>query len=161
MLQERSFVGDPYTVVPDNLAVLRQVLTTRTAAHTRLYRDAHESDQNELSYFIARDPENSREQVLARREQNRIDDDPTRGGHVEVMVSNVESFDLEYLDPTTKQWSRTWDTTQGAGQLNRLPSQVRITLSVKHPRDPSRTLNYGTRASVNMVWALNHAMYNP
>ena len=43
MLQERSFVGDPYTVVPDNLAVLRQVLTTRTAAHTRLYRDAHGS----------------------------------------------------------------------------------------------------------------------
>jgi len=130
-------------------------------SHQRLYRDAHESDQNELSYFIARDPENSRQQVLARREQNRIDDDPTRGGHVEVMVHDVESFDLEYLDPTTKQWVRSWDTTQGTGQLFRLPSQVRIILSVKHPRDPNRTLNYGTRASINMVWALNHAMYNP
>jgi general secretion pathway protein J len=130
-------------------------------SHQRLYRDAHESDQNELSYFIARDPENSREQVLARREQNRIDDDPTRGGHVEVMVSNVESLDLEYLDPTTKEWVRSWDTTQGTGQVNRLPSQVRITLRVPHHRDPSRTLTYGTRASVNMVWALNHAIYNP
>ena len=77
------------------------------------------------------------------------------------MVNNVESLDLEYLDPTTKEWVRSWDTTQGTGQVNRLPSQVRITLRVPHHRDPSRTLTYGTRASVNMVWALNHAIYNP
>ena len=130
-------------------------------SHQRLYRNAHESDQNELSYFVTRDPEDSRRQVLARREQNRIDDDPTRGGQVEIMVEDIHSFDLEYLDPTSKEWVRSWDTTQGTGQVNRLPSQVRITLEVPHHRDRNRTLTYGTRASLPMVWALNHASYNP
>ncbi|MCA9534909.1 MAG: prepilin-type N-terminal cleavage/methylation domain-containing protein [Myxococcales bacterium] len=130
-------------------------------SHQRLYRNAHESDQNELSYFVTRDPEDGRRQVLARREQNRIDDDPTRGGQVEIMVNDVTSFELEYLDPTSKQWVRSWDTTQGTGQVNRLPSQVRITLEVPHHRDRNRTLTYGTRASLPMVWALNHASYNP
>jgi general secretion pathway protein J len=130
-------------------------------SHQRLYRNAHESDQNELSYFVTRDPEDSHRQVLARREQNRIDDDPTRGGQVEIMVRDIESFELEYLDPTSKEWVRSWDTTQGTGQVNRLPSQVRIRLEVAHLRDRNRTYTYGTRASLPMVWALNHASYNP
>ena len=130
-------------------------------SHQRLYRDAHESDQNELSYFLTRNPEDGRHLVLARREQNRIDADPTRGGQVEVMVRDVESFELEYLDPLSKEWVRSWDTTQGTGQLNRLPSQVRIKLSVPHHRDRNRIITYGTRASLPMVWALNHANYNP
>ena len=130
-------------------------------SHQRLYRNAHESDQNELSYFMARDPEERGQYVLARREQNRIDDDPTRGGQVEIMVHDVEAFELDFLDPLSKEWVHGWDTTQGAGQPNRLPSQVRITLRVPHHRDRSRTLTFGTRASLPLVFGLNHAIYNP
>lgn len=41
MLQERSFVGDGYTVVEKNLPALQKALTSRAATHTKLYRDAH------------------------------------------------------------------------------------------------------------------------
>ena len=46
----------------------RDRLDFNSFSHRRLYRDAHESDQNELSYFLAPDPEDrSRGYVLARR----------------------------------------------------------------------------------------------
>lgn len=41
MLQEKSFIGDAYQVVPQNLAALRQALLTGQAAHTDLYSDAN------------------------------------------------------------------------------------------------------------------------
>ncbi|HEY8428334.1 MAG TPA: type II secretion system protein, partial [Sandaracinaceae bacterium] len=53
-------------------------------SHRRLYRDAHESDQNELSYFVTEHPERRGTLVLARREQNRIDDDPQTGGTIQI-----------------------------------------------------------------------------
>lgn len=130
-------------------------------SHQRLVRDSHESDQNELSYFLARHPDDPSIKVLARREQHRIDDDPTTGGNVMIMVENVEEFDLEYLDPTTGNWVRTWDSTQAAMQANRLPSQVKLTLTVPHPRKQRETLALGTRATIPLQFGLNHATYNP
>lgn len=131
-------------------------------SHQRLYRDAHESDQNELSYFVTRHPEDRSRRVLARREQNRIDDEPRQGGDVEVLLEDVEDFQLEYLDPISGEWLDTWDTTQGVtGQPNRLPAQVRILLEVPDPHRPRRTKTFGTRVSIPITWALNHAVYNP
>ena len=52
-------------------------------SHRKLFRDAHESDQNELGYFLTTDPEDSSREVLARREDNRIDVDPLKGGKIE------------------------------------------------------------------------------
>jgi general secretion pathway protein J len=130
-------------------------------SHQRLYRDAHESDQNEISYFVARDPEDASKRVLARREQNRIDDDPEHGGRIQILVEDVEAFDLEYLDPDSGEWSRTWDTNQIAMQPNRLPMQVKILLEVKDPRNPEETVTFGTRATIPIRYALNHALYNP
>lgn len=132
-------------------------------SHRRLQRNAHESDQNELSYFIASDPDPDHhgQRVLARREQNRIDDDPRHGGHVQILAHDVVGFDLQYLDPESGEWLRTWDTTQGAMQPNRLPSQVKILLTMRDPRHHGRTLTYGTRAEIRLVWGLNHATYNP
>ncbi|NOY92961.1 MAG: general secretion pathway protein GspJ [Deltaproteobacteria bacterium] len=132
-------------------------------SHRRLRRDAHESDQCELSYFVADDPDpdNRGQRVLARREQNRIDDDPQRGGHVQILAHDVVGFELEYLDPASGEWLRSWDTTQAAQQPNRLPSQVKILLTMRDPRHHGRTLTYGTRAELRLVWALNHSIYNP
>ncbi len=129
-------------------------------SHQRLYRDAHESDQNELSYFVMEDPDDSSKKVLVRREQNRIDDDPQHGGRIEVMVHDVTRFELSYLDPQSTEWVSTWDTTQAAGQPNRLPSQVKILLTL-HTPDGKHTVTYGTRAELPLTWALNHAIYNP
>ena len=128
-------------------------------SHQRLITDAHEGDQNELSYFITAHPDDSRIKVLARREQNRIDDDPQSGGSVRILVEDVEGLDLEYLDPTTNQWVRNWDTTQLTGQPNRLPTQVKITLTVPNPQRRGAELTFGTRANIAITHALNHAVY--
>lgn len=130
-------------------------------SHQRLYRDAHESDQNEVSYFVTRHPEHRDQRVLARREQNRVDDNPRSGGLVQILVEDVRDFQLEYLDPVSGEWQRTWDTTQAASQPNRLPTQVKIFLEVPDLRRPDRDRTFGTRASVQVIWGLNHAIYNP
>jgi general secretion pathway protein J len=94
----------------------------------RLDRDSHESDQAELSYFGSTNPEEQGVTDLVRRTSPRLDIDPQRGGRVEVVATDIDLFDLTYLDPMTGEWVETWDTTQATGQLGRLPLQVRILL---------------------------------
>lgn len=134
-------------------------------SHTPLYRDAKESDQNELSYFVARHPERSRELVLARREQARIDDQPTRGGRVQILLERLKGLEIEYLDPQDWEWQSTWNATPDGGtEANRLPAQVRITITMEAPAaDARRGRNkervFRTIAQPSLVWGLNHASY--
>lgn len=130
-------------------------------SHRRLYRDAHESDQNELGYFIAefRDEDGDEHQALVRREQNRIDDDFERGGQNAVLVEDVMEFELSYLDALSLEWRDTWDAS--GSEQNRLPAQVRIRLVVPQTQNERREEVYTTRAMVPINWALNHAVYNP
>lgn len=130
-------------------------------SHRRLYRDAHESDQNEIGYYMATDPEDSSIKVLARREQNLIDDDPEKGGRTQILIRDITGFELAFLEPMTGEWVTTWDTSQAAMQLNRLPSQVRIKVSIPGGRATSSTddLVFATRAELMMPYALNHAVY--
>jgi len=100
-------------------------------AHLRTEHDAHESDQAEVGYFVARDPDVDDKMDLVRREQTPIDLEPLRGGIVNVVCENVSDFHLRYLDPITAQWLTSWDTTQISGQPNRLPLEVEITLVVR------------------------------
>jgi general secretion pathway protein J len=130
-------------------------------SHRRLYRNARESDQNEISYFVTEHPDDPGVQVLARREQNRIDDDPRRGGKSQILVENVEEFNLEYFDPLLTDWVQTWNTEDVLAQPNRLPTQVRIRLVVKDPRRRGETQAFGTRVTLPLTYALNHASYNP
>jgi len=130
-------------------------------SHRRLYRNARESDQNEISYFVTEHPDEPGVQVLARREQNRIDSDPRRGGKSQILVENVEEFNLEYFDPLLSDWVQSWNTEDVLAQPNRLPSQVRIRLSTKDPRHRGKTETFGTRVTIPLTYALNHANYNP
>jgi general secretion pathway protein J len=130
-------------------------------SHRRLYRNARESDQNEISYFVTEHPDDPGVQVLARREQNRIDDNPRRGGKSQILVENVEEFNLEYFDPLLTDWVQTWDTEDVLAQPNRLPTQVRIRLTVADPRRRGQTHAFGTRVMIPLTYALNHANYNP
>jgi len=130
-------------------------------SHRRLYRNARESDQNEISYFVTQHPDDRDVQVLARREQNRIDEDPRRGGKSQILVENIEEFNLEYFDPLLSDWVQTWDTEDVLAQPNRLPTQIRILLSVKDPRRRGETQTFGTRVTIPLTYALNHANYKP
>lgn len=130
-------------------------------SHRKLFRDAHESDQNELGYFLTTDPEDSSRKVLARREDNRIDVDPLKGGKIEVFLDRVKDLNFRYYDPENNEWQDTWDTTQASGEPNRLPSQVEIKLDVEDLNNPTRTLTYVTRANIPIRFGLNHSTYNP
>ena len=87
----------------------RDRLDFTSFSHQRLYRNAHESDQNEISYFMTRHPEHPNQWVLARREQNRPDEDAEHGGNVEILIDDVRSLQIEYLEPGTYRWVREWD----------------------------------------------------
>jgi general secretion pathway protein J len=100
-------------------------------AHLRTDRDSHESDQAEVGYFAARDPNVADKMDLVRREQTPIDLDPLKGGIVNVVAEDIDQFDVHYLDPQTGQWVETWDSMQVTGQPNRLPLEVKITLVLK------------------------------
>jgi general secretion pathway protein J len=127
-------------------------------SHQRMFRDAKESDQNEISYFLTDAPDGEGK-VIARREQPRIDDHPEEGGRVEVMLEDVLEFNLEYLDSTSWQWVQSWDTSSGLGQANRLPVQVKVMITVPGVTDAREREVFGTRASLPLTWALNHAKY--
>lgn len=100
-------------------------------AHRRTERDAKESDQAEIGYFVVRDPDVQDKWDLVRREQTPIDTEPKKGGVVNVLAEDVESFSIKYLDPTTAQWLEQWDTQQITGQPQRLPLEVKVTLVLK------------------------------
>ncbi|MBI3202481.1 MAG: prepilin-type N-terminal cleavage/methylation domain-containing protein [Myxococcales bacterium] len=105
-----------------------------TFSNVRRDRDAHDSDQAEISYFGEADKKHSGQNHLVRRVSGRPDLKPERGGRVEVLATDIDLFDLEYLDPLTGQWTETWDTSQATGQLGRLPLQVRVILVLNEGR---------------------------
>jgi general secretion pathway protein J len=100
-------------------------------AHKRTERDAHESDQAEVGYFVVPDPAVTGKMDLVRREQTPIDYDPLKGGTINVVAEDVSEFDLRFLDPQTSQWVETWDSTQVSGQPNRLPLAISVRLVVR------------------------------
>lgn len=118
-------------------------------AHRRIEKDAKESDQAEIGFFVVKDPDVEDKMDLVRREQSPIDTDPKRGGVVNVLAENIEKLEFRYLDPMTSQWLETWDTTQLTGQLNRLPLEVRITLELKPVRN-TPPFRFTTRVMVAM-----------
>jgi general secretion pathway protein J len=102
-----------------------------TFAHRRVARDAKESDQAEVGYFVVRDPDHDDKMDLVRREQAPPDYEPKKGGVVNVLAEDVELFDVRFLDPLTSQWVESWDTLQATGQFNRLPLEIKVTLVLK------------------------------
>lgn len=128
-----------------------------TFSHRRLARHGHESDQCEISYFLARDPDVSGKYDLVRREDPTIDLDPDKGGTVLVVAEDVAEFGLSYFDPLTQLWTDSWDSSSSTGQLARLPSQVKITLVLNHgPGD--RPVRFQTKAPIEMQLPLSFAI---
>jgi len=123
-------------------------------AHLRLKRDAHESDQAELSYFLSRDPADGSTD-LVRRISKYIDDEPERGGIVQVMAENVSELQLRYLDPVTGEWLESWDSMQATSQPNRLPSQVAIVLTIED--DQGEPATFQTKVTLHMQLPISFA----
>lgn len=131
-------------------------------ANKRLDKDSHVSDQCELSYYSSPNPDGSSTNDLVRRIDTTIDLEPTKGGKVEVLATDIDMFDLQYLDAQTGQWQESWDTTQTTGQPDRLPLQVRIILvlngGARSTADRGRgTVRLVTKVGLNILQPLTFA----
>jgi general secretion pathway protein J len=126
-----------------------------TFAHRRVQADSKESDQAEVGYFVTKDPEKDGKNDLVRREQYPIDYDAKKGGVVNVIAEDVESFDIRFLDPLSGQWLESWDTTQAAtGQAGRLPYEVSITIVLANV-PPGVEKTYTTKVVIPMTQPLS------
>ena len=127
-------------------------------ANIRRDRDGHDSDQAEISYFGSPDPDRSGTIDLARRISSRPDLEPTKGGRVEILATDIDLFDLEYLDPTTDRFTETWDSTSTTGQPGRLPFLVRVTLVLNQGQ---RARSDSGRSRIRLVTTINLPIQKP
>lgn len=104
-------------------------------SHARRVRDARESDQNVLAYWVDTDPYDSSYQSLLRREKPRIDERTGEDllddaeAHTDVLCSRVHDVVFDYWDETDKEWDEEWDS-DSLERANKLPPRVRIKMTV-------------------------------
>ena len=128
--------------------------------HQRLYQDANEADTALVYYYAGRDRDDSRKQNLMRRETRRlsylkIDEQP---GEADIVCDDVIKLKLDYWDQRDKVWRDEWVTTALDGQPDRLPSKIRITLTVHDER--GKEVPFQTEVRVAMQEPLNNQPKN-
>lgn len=126
-------------------------------AHKRLYRDARESDQTEITIWGERDPENPDAWVLLHREGPRIDHEPDKDGVILPLAHGVKRLDVRFLDNLTNEWAEEWDSL-GVDTPNRLPRAVEILLVLlgpdpDHPDDDDRFIEHPFTTTVVLYYA--------
>jgi len=131
-------------------------------SHHRIYRDARECDQTELTYWGEMDPNDSGAYVLLHREAPRIDHEPDQDGVILPLAFGVKRLDFKYLDGNTNEWAEEWDS-QGVEQANRLPRAVRVILVVEGPsaqgRDETKEFTYATTVLLEYSSNLNKSAF--
>lgn len=109
-------------------------ITFSAFAHLRMRKDANESDQSVIQYFLQADPEDKDRAHLYRRESRRLTgdrpEDLERYFPAYVLVEDVVSFDVKYWNPQDMEWQDEWRTTQLDFQPDRLPPRLKIKLGV-------------------------------
>ena len=106
-----------------------------TLGHQRIYHNARECDQAEVTVWAERaEREQGEGYVLYHRESQRIDGKPDEDGRIWPLAYNVKSFDLRYLDGTRNEWVDEWDT-RSADTPYRLPRAVQVAMVLLAP-DP-------------------------
>ncbi len=116
--------------------------------NVRKYYNAKESDQCEVGYFVAEDKNISGRKNLFRRVSPVMDLDPLEGGQILTLVENIAAFELQYFDLEMNDWKDNWDTTDETADMDLLPHQVRIKLTIFDRNE--REVAYGTQISIPM-----------
>jgi type II secretory pathway component PulJ len=104
-------------------------------AHRVLWADAKESEQTQIYYQAMVDKDDPTKTNWIRREQRRLsnenpDEVPADN---DLLVRDVEQVEILMWDWKDEKWLEEWDTTASDGQKGRLPTRVRIVLTVKTP----------------------------
>jgi general secretion pathway protein J len=132
-------------------------------SNRRFDKNSHESDQCELSYYGLADRKQSGVTDLVRRISPRLDVRPDKGGHADVLATDIDLFKLRYLDPLTGMWSETWDSTDTVTHTNQLPIYVHVKLVLNGGRRSAAgrgqgTLTFETKIPVQMYQPLSFAI---
>jgi len=126
-----------------------------TLAHRVLWADARESEQTQVSYAAMSDPQDSRLTDWVRREQRRPsnenpEDEPA---DLDILIRGVEQVEIQFWDWHDEKWLDDWDTTAADGQKGRLPTRVRIVVTLKTSSGDSYKLT--TEARILLQEPLN------
>jgi len=121
-------------------------------AHEILRADAKESDQCEISYFGATDPDRPGQLNLMRREDPRPDREPTEGGRSYVLAENIKDFKVRFFDPKNDDWTDDWDTVDDDEFKGRLPTIVEITMVIED--ENKKELKFVTKTRINLIQEL-------
>lgn len=129
--------------------------------HQRLYADSAEGDTAQVAYYGVRDRDDSTKVNLVRRETRRLANVKMSEapGEADLLCDDVVRLQLEYWDARDKKWREDWNTTAADGQPDRLPSKIRITLTVRDERD--RDIPFMTEVRLPIQEPLNLGLRPP
>ncbi len=112
-------------------------LTFSSFAHLRVRKDADESDQTVIQYFLGKDSKDSMRTHLYRRETRRLMGDlPERMEEywpAYILCEDVVSLDFKYWNGQGGVWLDEWATMRSDAQPDRLPHRVKIQIGVREP----------------------------
>ncbi len=100
--------------------------------HRVMWADANESEQTMIVYFTAADQFERGKTNLLRREARRMTDEGWDNvkAEVDVLIHDVEKVEFEYWNWQDNDWQPEWDSTGATGERGRLPTRVKITITV-------------------------------
>lgn len=125
----------------------RDEIRFTSLSNLRLFRNAKESEQIKVRYYIAESEEDPGVLNLVRTYSPWLDDQNTVEGITYILAENVREFNLEYYDLRKQEWVRTWDTAQ-LDWKDRLPRAVRVMLSFPDPDDDTKSIVMSTATMV-------------
>jgi general secretion pathway protein J len=140
-----------YTMFEGRDGFDKDEVTFSVFAHLRVRKDADESDQSVVQYFVADDPEDSTRKHLYRRESRRLTgdlpEDLEQYYPAYIVIEDVKEFNLQYWDERAEDWIDEWRTTKSDMHPGRLPQRIKIKLVVL---DHEEEVEFGAQA-VTMI----------
>ena len=137
-------------------------------AHRRIMEGERASHHAQIGYFVDNHTNDDGDVVrrLRRRSSTEFDDDLSRGGTVHTMIPEIEDIRFQYWDPGeaelgTEQevvdgrWVSDWDTTRREF-AGRLPTRVKITLTLPAPGPRARPQIYTTQTTLGVSEMLEY-----
>lgn len=125
-------------------------LNFNSMSHWRMFRNAKESEQVEVGYYVERVPDSEEETYrLMRRENPVMDNDVLEGGKVYPVAEGINGFEFEYYDGRQHEWTRNWNS-KDVDQKDKLPRAVKITLSFPDPEDSEEKISFSTIAFIEL-----------